>query len=70
MPKKTILDTERNTILADVRIWIGATPPRERSIRMLADGLGVTSRTLSRWLTGETVPSEADLRGMKAWVRP
>jgi transcriptional regulator with XRE-family HTH domain len=47
----------------------GSVGPDPRSRRELARHLGISDRTIRRWLSGEDVPPPAHIRALRKWVR-
>lgn len=56
-------------LLARLRAAVTPPDPGFRSIRTLAEHVGVSDRTIRRWLTGVDVPDDGTVRAMRDWLK-
>lgn len=61
-------ERDRATVLGDLAAVLREPVRGVRSIRVLADHLRVSDRTVRRWLTGEDWPPPTQLRRIKSWL--
>ena len=68
--RRNTVDPTRLAAALDAVRQLLAVPRRgEVSVRALAGHVGVSDRTVRRWLSGEDLPPAGAVRRVEAWVR-